>query len=187
MRWLFGWLARWILDATDRRYGYDSTYMRVMHDASPMAFWKFGGVMLAAGHRSVVPVEAHYAAKLVGALTEDCGPCTQLVVNMAREARVPAAQLEAVLARDPSAMAPETELAWRFASAVARRTDDEDAAREAVRARWGDAGVVDLSVALAVGRVFPMTKAGMGFAKECRLVQVDGRTVAVAHGEPAAA
>ena len=31
--------------------------------------------------------DAYYAAKLVGTMTEDCGPCTQLVATMAERAK----------------------------------------------------------------------------------------------------
>ncbi len=193
---VLGWLGVWRVTgfavdrgtrAMDRRYDYDSSSMRFMYAASPSAFWRFLLLMVPASHRSVVPPDAHFTVKLVGAMAEDCGPCTQLVVNMALEGKVSPDQIEAVLVREPAAMSVATRTAWRFARAVVARTDDEDAAREAVRAAWGDAGLVELAMALAVGRVFPMAKAGLGFARECRLVRVAGRQVPVAHGEPAAA
>jgi hypothetical protein len=71
-----------------------------------------------------------------------------------------------------------TALGFRFADAILRHGDD-DAAREAVRTAWGEKGVVELSMALALTRVFPMLKAGMGYHKECRLVRVGARDVAV--------
>ncbi|MEQ1506234.1 MAG: hypothetical protein ABMB14_28645, partial [Myxococcota bacterium] len=180
-------LVRRILKAFSDRYDYDVASMYYLLDTSPSALLKFALVNLPASHRSAAPRDAWFAAKLVGAMTEDCGPCTQLVVNMAREAGVPAAQIEAVLARDPARMSADTALGYRFAAAVAVRDPDEDPARDAVKAAWGDAGVVDLSLGLAVGRVYPMTKAGLGFARECRLIQVDGRMVPVRHREAATA
>lgn len=165
----------------ERRYDYNADYMRMMYRTSPAAFWKFSALFLPASHRSAAPVEGYFAAKLVGALSEDCGPCTQLVVNMAREAGVAGDQLTAVLTRDEAAMSAATRLGWRFATAVCERLESEDEAREAVRQAWGDAGLIDLSLAVAVGRVYPMTKAGLGFAKECRMVNVGGEVVGVVH------
>ena len=43
----------------------------------------------------------------------------------------------------------------------------------------GRKGVVDLTLALQLGRMFPMVKAGLGYAKECRRVTVDGQNVDV--------
>ena len=173
------WIARRMLRATSKRYGYDTSYLEMMLKESPSAFFKFAPVMKAAGHREVVPVDASFAAKIVAALAEDCGPCTQLVVDMALETGMPKDQIEAVLRRDPRAMNSDTVLGFRFADAVVRRSRDDDEYRDAVRAQWGEKGVIDLTLALQMSRMFPMVKAGLGYARECRRVIVDGHNVDV--------
>ena len=95
------WIARRTLRAFARRYGYDVSYLELMLKISPSAFFKFAPLMKAAAHREAVPIDASFAAKIVGALAEDCGPCTQLVVDMALEAGMARDQVEAVLRRDP--------------------------------------------------------------------------------------
>jgi len=62
---------------------------------------------------------------------------------------------------------------------VRRAVEAEDGFRDAVRAQWGEKGVIDLTLALQLGRIFPMVKAGLGYAKECRRVTVDGHNVDV--------
>jgi hypothetical protein len=65
-------------------YGYDTSYLRDMLDAdvkAVMALWKAQGM---SRYRKDVPRESWYAAALVGALAEDCGPCTQLGKSLAR-------------------------------------------------------------------------------------------------------
>lgn len=176
---MLSFFANRALHAFSNRYDYDVSYMRAMLAASPNAFMKFANMTKLATHRESAPKEAVYAAKLVGALIEDCGPCTQLVVNMAREARVDAGQIEAVLRRDVAAMSPDTALGFRFAEAVAYRLPGEDDARDAVRAAWGEKGVVDLTFAVQISRIFPMVKAGLGYAKECRRVSVGSHPVDV--------
>lgn len=171
--------AEALLATMSARYDYDVTYMRDMLRVSPKAFFGFSKLFALSRHREAAPVAALHAAKLVGALAEDCGPCTQLVVKMAREAKVPASDIEALLRRDFENAGADAVLGYRFAEAVAHRLPEEDDLREAVRAAWGDKGVVDLSLAYAVSRLYPMTKAGLGHAKECRRVEIDGRTVDV--------
>lgn len=173
------WIARRMLRTFRQRYGYDTAYIEVVLKESPSAFFRFAPLMKASRHREVVPVEASFAAKIVGAKAEDCGPCTQLTVDMALEAGVSKGQIEAVLRRDPRAMNSDTLLAFRFADAVVRRSVDDGECREAVRARWGEKGVIDLTFALQMGRMFPMMKAGLGYARECRRVNVDGTEVDV--------
>lgn len=174
------WFARRILRSTANRYHYDTSYLEMMLDASPSAFFKFARLAKASSHREVVPIEASFAAKLVGAMAEDCGPCTQMVVDMALEAGVPKDQIEAVLRRDPCAMNEATILGFRFADAVVHRAQEEDEYRDAVRSKWGPKGIIDLTMALQMSRMFPMLKAGLGYAKECRRVAVDGHTIDVA-------
>jgi len=103
-------IARRMLRATAKRYGYDASYLEMMLDQSPAAFFKFAPVMKASAHREVVPVEASLAAKITGAMAEDCGPCTQLCVDMALEAGMAKDQIEAVLRRDVGAMNAATAL-----------------------------------------------------------------------------
>lgn len=177
---MFRFFAGRAVDAFAKRYDYDAGYMRAILDTSPRAFMRLYDLTKAATHREAAPIEAYYAAKLVGALTEDCGPCAQLVINMAREAKVGDAQIAAVLKREVSAMSADTALGFRFAEAIAHRLPNEDEVRDAVRARCGEKGVIDLTYALQVGRLFPMIKAGLGHAKACRRVHVGGAPVEVA-------
>lgn len=71
--------------------------------------------------------------------------------------------------------------AGRFTSGVLqdRRAPEEDDAREVVRGQWGEAAVIDLTLATQIGRIFPMVKAGLGFSKTCRRVHVGDRRVDV--------
>lgn len=176
---MLSWIARRALRSMSQRYGYDISYLDMMLDASPSAFFKFAPLMFASRHREVVSLDASFAAKITGALAEDCGPCTQLTVDMALEAGMPTEQIGAVLRRDPSAMNSETVLGFRFADAVLHRSGDEDTCRDAVRARWGEKGIIDLTMALQMGRTFPMVKAGLGYARECRQVSVNGQNIDV--------
>ena len=122
---------------------------------------------------------ANIPAKITGAIAEDCGPCTQLTVDMALEAGMARDQIEAVLRRDVAAMTEAVALGFQFASAVAHRSMDDDKYRDAVRPRWGEKGVIDLAMALQMGRTFPMIKLGLGYARECRRVAVAGHQIDV--------
>jgi alkylhydroperoxidase/carboxymuconolactone decarboxylase family protein YurZ len=172
-------IARRMLRAFNKRYSYNTGYLEMMLEQSPAAFFKFAPVLKAAAHREAVPVETAFAAKITGALAEDCGPCTQLTVDMALEAGMAKDQIAAVLRRDPGSMRPDVALGFHFADAVVQRSADDAVHREAVRARWGNKGVIDLTMALQMGRLFPMIKLALGYAKECRRVTVAGDQVDV--------
>ncbi len=161
------------------RYEYDVSYMRHMLKVSPSAFFKFAKLTELSKHCEAAPKDALFAAKLVGAVAEDCGPCVQIAVNMAREAGVDPAQIEAVLKRDRAAMNADTALAFQFADAVVRRAPYADEVRDVVREQWGDAGVIDLALAVQIGRVYPIVKLALGYAKTCSRVRIDDAPVDV--------
>lgn len=173
-------LSRRMVEWFGRAFDYDVSYMLAMLDTSPRAFNTFGKVTAMANHGEVVEPAPLYAAKLVGTVGEDCGPCTQLVAEKARRDGVPVDQIAAVLKGDASAMSEDVALAWRFAGAVLAASPDLDDLRETVRRRWGDKGVIDLTFALQGSRLYPMVKLGLGFAQECRQVTLDGQPLVVA-------
>jgi len=173
------WFARRYLKRYRTQYNYDTSYMEMVLDEAPDAFFKFAKIFGITNYRKVVPIDAMYAAKITGALHEDCGPCTQLVVDMALQAGVANDQIEAVLKGKCAAMNDATTLGYRFAKAVCERSTAEDEAREAVRAGTVFTTHTPVTFALQIGRIFPMVKAGLGYAKECRRVVIEGRNVDV--------
>jgi hypothetical protein len=127
--------ARRALRAVSKRYGYDTSYLDHMLKESPAAFFKFAPLVKASAHREAVPIEASFAAKITGAMAEDCGPCVQLAIDMALEAGMAKDQIEAVVRRDTRAMTEQTRLGFQFAEAVSSHATKADQRRDAVRAR----------------------------------------------------
>jgi hypothetical protein len=133
MKWF---LRRWI-DKFERTWSYDAGYLRDILDADPRALQAFGKVTGIGTYRKDVPPEVHCAVGIVAVMTEDCGPCTQLGIDMAQRAGVDPAVLRAVVARDFHAMPPDVALAVRFAEASLRHAPEADELREEVLRRFG--------------------------------------------------
>lgn len=176
---MFKWLIRRRLAAFERAYDYDAGYMRDMAEVSPRAAFLFGRIATLAGYRRDVPIEAFFAAKLVAALSEDCGPCTQLAVTMAERAGVAPAVLRAILGGDERAMTPAAALGFRFARAVLAHDPVADALRDEIVALWGRHALLSLAFALAATRVFPTVKYALGHGQTCRRVTVGGTPMPV--------
>jgi len=176
---MFRFFVRRMIVKFGERYRYDVDYMLHMLETAPDAMRAFNALPALAAYRKMAPVEAHMAAKLRGTLHEDCGPCVQLTADMAREAGIAAEQIEAVLTGNQAAMTADTALGYRFASAIIARTGDEDAARDAVRNAYGEAAVIELTLASQITRIFPMVKAGLGYSKSCGRIDLGARKVAV--------
>ena len=173
-------LIRGRLDAFEREHDYDMGYAREILDISPSALLKFNRIMGMAQYREEVPLEAWYAAKLVGTLGEDCGPCTQLVAGMAEREGVAPATIRAILRRQPAAMPVDAALGYRFAQAALDHELEADVLRAEVVHRWGRRALVSLAFALTSARIFPTLKYAMGHGHSCVRVRVGGEDLPVA-------
>lgn len=164
----------------EKAYGYDMSYGREILDADLSGFLKFFRAMAFTQHRRDVPPAVYHAAKLVSVMSEDCGPCTQLLVQMAEQDGVPAEVLRAVLARKPSLLPADAQLGYRFAEAALAHAPEADALREQIEARWGKRALVSLAYALAGARIYPTLKYALGHGKTCMRVTVSGQVQNVA-------
>src|SRR5436190_19543322 len=167
-----------IIDGFERQWGYDASYMRHLLRASTASFWKFS-LVTGVVDRKAAPAEALAAAGIVGTISEDCGPCTQISVDMATAGGVKPEILRAILAGDEAAMGETAALAWRFARAsLARDLEAVDPLRDEIVRRWGDQALVALSLTLMTARMYPTLKYALGYGKSCSKVLVAGEGVA---------
>jgi len=167
-----------VIDGFERQWGYDASYMRHMLRASTTSFWKFGFATSVAD-RKAAPAEALAAAGIVGTLAEDCGPCTQIGVDMAVAGGMNPDVLRAILAGDEAAMGETAALAWRFARAsLARDLETVDPLRDEIVRRWGDKALVAISLTLMTSRMYPTLKYALGYGKACSKVVVAGTAMA---------
>jgi hypothetical protein len=175
------------IDGFQRRYGYDASYMRDLLDVSPWLLVRFMFVTQL-GRTRGAPLAATAAAGIVGTLHEDCGPCTQIGVDLSLEAGLDPRILRAILAGERTAMGPDASLAYDFARAsIARDMNTADPLREEILRRWGKPGLVAISLSLMTTRMYPTLKYALGHGRSCQQVVVSGVAAPVAHPEPLAA
>ena len=160
--------------AMERTWSYDASYMRALLNASPWTFFKFGLAARMVDRRDA-PTEALAAAGIVGTLVEDCGPCTQISVDMALKAGIAPAVLQAILAGDTAAMGEDAALACAFAKAsLARDIEAADPLRDRIVALWGRRGLTALALALTTARMYPTLKYALGHGRACSRIEVRG-------------
>ena len=177
IRWF---LRRWI-DKFERTWNYDASYLREVLDADPRALMAFGKVRGIGSYRKGVPPAAYCAAGIVGTMAEDCGPCTQLVIDMAQRNGVDPAILRAIVARDVTTMPFDVALAFRFAEATLRHAPEADDLREEVVRQFGKRGLISLSFAIVASRIYPTLKYALGHGRACTRVTVGGRPQPILH------
>jgi hypothetical protein len=173
---MIGWFLRRWIDKFERTWNYDVSYMRDVLDADPRAMLLFSKAVGIGRYRRDVPLAAFCAAGLVGAMAEDCGPCTQLGIDMAQHYGVDPAILRAIVARDVNAMPYEVALAFRFAEASLAHAPEAGDLREEVLRRFGKRGLVSLTFSLTAARLYPTLKYALGHGKACTRLTVAGET-----------
>mgnify|MGYP006279177889 CR=1 FL=1 len=170
-----------LISGFERRWGYDAGYMRRILGGSPSSFAKFSVIPFIVDRRGAPP-EALAAAGIVGTLAEDCGPCTQISVDMALASGARPEVLRAVLAGDEAAMGRDARLAWRFARAsLARDLGATEVLRKCVVRRSGERGLVAISLSLMTARMYPTVKYALGYGQTCSKVVVGGEAAPVVH------
>ena len=168
------WLLRRQIAAFERTWNYDASYLRAVLDADPRALIMFGRAAALSRYRKDVSAAAHAAAGIVAVMSEDCGPCTQIGIDMAQRAGVDPAILRAVVARDFAAMPYDVALAARFAETSLRHAPEADDLREEVVRRFGKRGLVSLAFAMVAARIFPTLKYALGYGRSCTRVTIGG-------------
>ena len=171
------WILRRTVKAFERQWNYDASYLREIIEVSPRAAWRFFSAARLGTYRRDVPLEALVAAGITAVRSEDCGPCTQLGIQMAEQQGVRPDVLRAILKEDVAAMPDDVALAWRFTKAVLAHDPAADDYRAVILERWGRRAVVTLAFAITTARIYPTVKYTMGHGKACTRIVVGGTPV----------
>jgi alkylhydroperoxidase family enzyme len=171
-------LARRWLRRFSQRYYYDTGYMEAMLQQDPTLFLKFASLTLLSSHRRGIPRAPLWTARIRAALWEDCGPCVQLVCNMAIEDGIDPAVVAAVVAAEGATLDEDCALALQFTESVLARDPGAEQLRERVRLAWGEDGILSLAMGISISRVYPTVKYVLGHGRACSRVHIEQRKVA---------
>jgi hypothetical protein len=172
------WLYHRIVGRLEKRYAYDATYLHELIEAAPAAFRRYMRMQLAGNWQGPAPRDAIAAARIGGALHEDCGPCVQIATDMAVEMGVAPATISALLSGKPAPA--DAKLGFDFALALLSGEPAVDELRAEAMRRWGEPGMIALALNAMTARNFPVMKRAMGHARACQKVRVGQEEVVVA-------
>lgn len=162
-----------MLTKMHHRYDYDVGYMRETLEADLGAFIKFMGFQTMATHRGNLPAPILYAARLTAIFWDDCGPCTQLVVDMAIEEHVAPETIRAIIDSDIDRLPEEVALVVKFTELVLAHDASADPLRQNIIDRWGKDGLIAIAFCISSSRVYPAFKYAMGYGKACSRIQIN--------------
>ncbi|WP_440053134.1 hypothetical protein ACSLBF_09265 [Pseudoalteromonas sp. T1lg65] len=160
-----------------KRYDYDVTYMQDILRTDLGAFMKFMAFQTMSTHKGNLPVEALYAARIRAIIWDDCGPCTQLIVNMAVEANVDSVLVKAIVDRDLEKLPSAISLVVRFTELVLAHNPEADELRQQIIELWGEKGLITIAYGICSTRVYPALKYTLGHGKTCSRVVLNDEPV----------
>ena len=161
------------------RYKYDTSYMSYIADTSAWAGLRLSMLSFYSQFRGPKEAQNVWAGAMLGStLDGDCGPCVQLIVDMALEAGVQADKITACLRGDATA-AGDVGLGFLFARAAIADAPELDSLRKEIEVRFGTLAVTAASFAASSGRIYPVLKRGIGFGQICSRVNVENEAIAV--------
>lgn len=157
----------------ERHLGIPLDYLRDVARLDPALVMKLGLLGPLGNHRRCLPLEAFHIARLRAVLAEDCGACAQMAVNEAKRAGVAPTVLRAVTANRLEELSADLVAVCRFVDAALADAPEQTALREHMRERFGDVGLADLALAIALSSFFPRFKRALGHAQSCAARPVD--------------
>lgn len=176
-------MLRWFLRSQiahfEQTWNYDARYMHDLIDTDPRALLAFSKLQAISGYRKDVPPAAYFAAGIVAVMAEDCGPCTQLAINMAEQEGIDPVVLRTIVARDFKKMPYEVALAARFTEATLRHAPEADDLREEVIGQFGKRGLIALAFAMLSARMYPTLKYALGHGRACTRLAIGGEALPV--------
>lgn len=149
-----------------KMYDYDAGYQTALLDASPGAYATFAAGMDMVSYREVLPLEAHYVARITMMQVEDCGACAQLNLRMAVEAGVDR-DILACLVHAPDRLPLHLRDVREHVRDVAAGAPLCPNRTQRLRERYGEAGFAELAVCLTGCRIFPTLKRAMDKMTVC--------------------
>lgn len=163
-----------LLRRFEAQYRYDASYMHEVVNIWPGAGIRYLGLGVVSQMRGPV-VSIWAGAALASTLDGDCGPCAQLIVDMAVNSGVEPDLIAACLSRDID-RAGDVGLGFRFAESAIAGTEEMDGLREVIRQAHGDRAVIAASYAAATGRVYPVMKRALGHGLACQRITLGNET-----------
>lgn len=154
------------------KYDYDVKYQQDILRNDLFGFFKFMGFQTMASHSTGVPTTVLYAARIRAILFEDCGPCAQLSINMALEAKVSPEIIDAIINLQLELLPSDVSLVVQFTEFVLSHNPEADELRDQIKSLWGEQGLITISFAISSYRVYPALKYAMGYGKACSQLQV---------------
>lgn len=156
-----------IINGNEKRLGVGLDYAHAIADANLGLLMRYGKIFGFLDPRKNVPADAYHIARLVGALSADCGTCVQAEINLAKNSRVDLSIIENVVRGDSETLSRVNKAVYDLSYAVTNNRIDDAEARDVLIDAFGESGVIELGFAMNGAALLPGVKRTMGYATAC--------------------
>lgn len=163
----------YFISKSEREMGTKFDYMRDIVAASPSQFIKFSKIFGIVDQRRALPIDLYHIVRIIGAMSEDCGTCVQLEVDLAKKAGLSKEVLKDIVYNTQEYLTDEQTKIREFAHGLSVSKMDDPEARDYIDNKFGSKALVDLAFALNAARFLPSVKRAMGHAISCQKVEFD--------------
>lgn len=157
------------IDAFEKKMGASMDHLRHIMRVSLPDLFRLRKFSQLANRRTALPPAPFHVARLVAVMAEDCGDCVQVEVNLSKEDGLASDLIKAVVEMRPSDLPEELGDVYLFTECIIHNSGDVEPLRAKMRQRYGERGLVELAMAIAMARSFPTLKRGMGYATSCNI------------------
>lgn len=155
-------------------FQYNADYMHEMAETDLEAITRFSLLQDFGDYRKQISAKAWYTAKLAGCISEDCGPCTQLVVTMAEKEGVDKTLLSNLIEGKRELLDSETRLFYDYALAVISHDMQAETLRQEIESKFGPSSVISAGLAIITGKAYPLLKYATGHGQACVKIRING-------------
>lgn len=163
----FSSIALALIGRAERRIGVRLDYVRHIARTSIRLLMRYNRIFGMIDPCRHVPAGPYHAVRIRAALAADCGTCVEAEMNLARNAGLTPDWIDGIL--QCRATEPVTRDAIELADAVVARRRDAPETRERLRDAIGDAGLIELSLAMNGAAMLPGIKRSLGYATSCQI------------------
>ena len=160
-------IAHFLIRRAERRVGVQFDYVHQIAQTDIGLLSRYNKIFGFLDPNRKVPAPAYHTARLRGAIAADCGTCVEAEINLAGNANVDPYLIDHVMSGDYTALPSEIGAVASLADAVAGRRVDDPEARDIIRKAFGEAGMIEISLAVNGAALLPGVKRAMGYATAC--------------------
>ena len=162
-------IAKHLIQNAEKQIGVSLDYVHYIAKTDISLLTRYNKIFAFLNPNKKIPALAYHTARLRGAIAADCGTCVEAEINLAKKAKLETETIKQVLAQDYENLPKEIAAIAKLADSILIEKSDNQEAREIIKEKFGDAGLIEISFAINGAALLPGIKKTLGYGTACDL------------------